>query len=104
MTFPPEGPSTASMRRDRKRIEPAEARTAWRHQGARQASARWHHSCSPFGMPVESVNPATGRVIARYERHAPGELERRLQQTADEQDRKSVVEGKGGGVGGGGVS
>ena len=30
-------------------------------------------------MPVESVNPATGRVIARYERHAPGELERRLQ-------------------------
>ena len=36
-------------------------------------------------MPVESVNPATGRVIARYERHAPGELERRLQQTADEQ-------------------
>ena len=36
-------------------------------------------------MPVESVNPTTGRVIARYERHASGELERRVQQAADEQ-------------------
>jgi succinate-semialdehyde dehydrogenase/glutarate-semialdehyde dehydrogenase len=36
-------------------------------------------------MPVESVNPTTGRVIARYEHHAPGELERRLQRAEDEQ-------------------
>lgn len=36
-------------------------------------------------MPVESVNPATGRVIARYERHSQSELERRLQRAADEQ-------------------
>lgn len=36
-------------------------------------------------MAVESVNPATGRVIARYERHDERELERRLQYAADEQ-------------------
>lgn len=36
-------------------------------------------------MPVESVNPATGRVIARYERHDERELERRLERAAYEQ-------------------
>ena len=34
---------------------------------------------------VQSVSPATGRVIARYERHGERELERRLQRAADEQ-------------------
>jgi succinate-semialdehyde dehydrogenase/glutarate-semialdehyde dehydrogenase len=38
-------------------------------------------------MSIESVNPATGRVIARYEPHTEREIERRLQHTADEQAR-----------------
>ena len=36
-------------------------------------------------MLVESLNPATGRVIARYERHGGHELDRRLERTAEEQ-------------------
>jgi succinate-semialdehyde dehydrogenase/glutarate-semialdehyde dehydrogenase len=36
-------------------------------------------------MLVESTNPATGRVIARYERHDGWRIERRLQRAADAQ-------------------
>jgi succinate-semialdehyde dehydrogenase / glutarate-semialdehyde dehydrogenase len=43
-------------------------------------------------MLVESVNPATGSVLARYERHDGPELERRLQRAADGQRRWSTTD------------
>jgi acyl-CoA reductase-like NAD-dependent aldehyde dehydrogenase len=33
---------------------------------------------------IESINPATGRVIARYERHSDRDIDRRLERAADD--------------------
>jgi succinate-semialdehyde dehydrogenase / glutarate-semialdehyde dehydrogenase len=38
----------------------------------------------PFGVRITSVNPATGGVIGRYERHSDSEVERRLQGADDD--------------------